>query len=144
MQYVNENKMSDSLYDMSFAEKKDKYAIFFGGNYALIHIMGESGHKNSSDSESIETEAQELLISEGNVKSESIETTNEESVLIIKDSYGNSVVPFLAEHYSNIYMMDLRYYHENVDEFIEAHNVSKIIFIHNVDFISTDNCFLWL
>lgn len=32
------------------------------------------------------------------------------SVLIIKDSYGNAVIPFLIDHYEHIYWIDYRYY----------------------------------
>lgn len=110
--YINENRTADSMYDMDYAQQKDKYAIFFGGNYALTVIHSNSG--------------------------------NQEKVLIIKDSYANSVVPFLADHYNEIHMMDLRYYHGDVDAYVEDNHITKVIFIHNVDFLSTDNCFLWL
>lgn len=110
--FVNENETVDSMYDMDYAQKKDKYAIFFGGNYALTVINSNSEH--------------------------------EEKVLVIKDSYANSLIPFLADQYSEIHMMDLRYYHDDVNAYIEEQGITEVIFIHNVDFITTDNCFLWL
>ncbi len=110
--YVNENKSADSMYNMDYAQQKDKYSIFFGGNYALTVIQSNS--------------------------------ENQEKVLIIKDSYANSVIPFLADNYSEIHMMDLRYYHNDVSAYIEEHDITKVIFIQNVDFLSTENCFLWL
>lgn len=69
---------------------------------------------------------------------------NEEKVLIIKDSYANCLVPMLADGFGEIHMMDLRYYHEDVSAYLQTHDIQKVIFIHNVDFISTDNNFLWL
>ena len=100
------------MYNMEYATRKDKYAVFFGGNYALTVINSNSD--------------------------------NQEKILVIKDSYANSVVPFLADHYNEVHMMDLRYYHDDVSAYIEENDIQKVIFIHNVDFISTDNCFLWL
>ena len=112
VEYVNENRTEPSMYNMEYATRKDKYAVFFGGNYALTVINSNSD--------------------------------NQEKILVIKDSYANSVVPFLADHYDEVHMMDLRYYHDDVNAYIEENDIQKVIFIHNVDFISTDNCFLWL
>ena len=100
------------MYDMSYAERKDKYAVFFGGNYPVARIKSNG--------------------------------VNTEKVLIIKDSYANSLVPFLADQYREIHMLDLRYYHESVSEYIRENGIERVIFINNVDFISTDNNFLWL
>lgn len=69
---------------------------------------------------------------------------NPEPVLIIKDSYANCLVPMLADQYREIHMIDLRYYHEDIDAYIEENKIKQVIFIHNIDFLSTDNNFLWL
>ncbi len=110
--YVSENRTTDTMIDMDYATRKDKYAMYFGGNYPLVHIESNSG--------------------------------NQQKVLVIKDSYANDLVPFLTADYSDIYMMDLRYYHEDVGKFMEQEGITQVLFIHNVDFISTDNNFLWL
>lgn len=103
---------SDSMFVMEQAVKKDKYAVFFGGNEPLFIIESNS--------------------------------SREEKVLILKDSYANCLVPLLADQFGEIHMMDLRYYHEDVSEYLQEHDIKRVIFIHNVDFISTDNNFLWL
>lgn len=102
----------DSMFAMEYAVKKDKYAVFFGGNEPLF-----------------------IIESNGD---------NEEKVLIIKDSYANCLVPMLTDQFREIHMMDLRYYHEDVSTYLQEHDIQKVIFIHNIDFISTDNNFLWL
>lgn len=112
VQYPSESRTADSMYDMNYAGRKDKYAIFFGGNVPLARITSNS--------------------------------SNTEKVLILKDSYANCLVPMLADHYSEIHMMDLRYYHEDVGDYMKENGIKTVIFIHNVDFISTDNNFLWL
>ena len=53
-------------------------------------------------------------------------------------------MPLLADRYQEIDMLDLRYYHEDVSKYIQEHGIERVIFINNVDFISTDNNFLWL
>ena len=110
--YGTERPVGNSMLEMGQLERRDKYAVFFGGNYPLVTI---ESNQNQGD-----------------------------RVLILKDSYANCLVPFLADHYSEIHMMDLRYYHEDVGAYLEEHQITKVIFIHNVDFLSTDNNFLWL
>lgn len=42
--YVNNNKTTDSLYEMSHLEKKDKYSVFLDNNHPLIEI--KTSNKN--------------------------------------------------------------------------------------------------
>ena len=113
--YVQENKQTDTLFDDSFKTKKDKYSTFMGGNFALTEI---------------ETNGE-----------------NDEHVLIIKDSYANTVMPFFADKYKHITMIDMRYYHimdKTVSEYVKDNGITKVIFLYNMDFVNTDNNFIWL
>ena len=115
VEYVQENKTSDSLFDESFKDKKDKYSTFLGGNFALtkIETQGES----------------------------------DENVLIIKDSYANTVMPYFASKYQHITMIDMRYYHmmdKTVSEYVKDNGIKKVIFLYNMDFLNTDNNCIWL
>lgn len=130
--YVNEGKRSASMYEESYLTKKDKYAVFFGGNYALVTIENPTYRQNVPAGSGVQPETVDS------------EADQRDEVLIIKDSYANAIVPFLADHYRMIHMIDLRYYHEDLDEYIRDHHIQQIIFIHNVDFLSTDNSFVWL
>jgi hypothetical protein len=67
-----------------------------------------------------------------------------EPILVVKDSYAHSLLPFLADNYGEIHVIDLRYYHQSVSEYASEHGIKKILFINNVDFVTTDNNFLWL
>lgn len=40
VEWVNEGKKSDSIIDASYLDRKDKYAAFFGGNFAQVRITG--------------------------------------------------------------------------------------------------------
>lgn len=46
-------------------------------------------------------------------------------LLLLKDSFGHSIAPFLSEHYSEIIMVDLRYYKLPVSELIEKKALRK-------------------
>ena len=73
---------------------------------------------------------------------------SDENVLVIKDSYANTVMPFLAQKYKHISVIDLRYYHMQekytVEEFVKNNNISKVILLYNVDFLNSDVNFCWL
>ena len=71
-------------------------------------------------------------------------SSNKEKLLVIKDSYAHSLLPLLADNYSEIYVVDLRYYHQSVSELAKSLNISKVLFINNLEFLSTDDNFLWL
>lgn len=53
------------------------------------------------------------------------------SALIIKDSYGNAVCPFLAMHYKRIFVIDYRTFEKNIQSFIQSNGINDVIFIHN-------------
>lgn len=74
--------VTDSLYDLAALEKKDKYELFLGGNYAKAVLR--TGVENGKH------------------------------LLLIKDSFANSLVPFLCGDYETITMVDLRYCREKI------------------------------
>ncbi|MBQ8983317.1 MAG: hypothetical protein IJ079_06980 [Lachnospiraceae bacterium] len=123
--YVNEGIVTDSMYDSQYLDRKDKYAVFFGGNYALITI--------------------ENLVFDGLLATAEEESgTDSGEVLILKDSYANALIPFLADDYAKLHVIDLRYYHDDLGAYMEENHIRQVILIHNVDFLSTDNSFVWL
>lgn len=54
------------------------------------------------------------------------------NLLVIKDSYANAFLPFLAEHYKNIYVIDYRYYEKKLPELIQEKGIEEILFVNNV------------
>lgn len=56
----------------------------------------------------------------------------QKNLLVIKDSYANAFLPFLAEHYKNIYVIDYRYYEKKLPELIRDKGIEEILFVNNV------------
>ena len=72
---------------------------------------------------------------------------NNEHILVIKDSYANAVLPYLADSFSTIDVVDMRYYHmeeQTVSELIKAEGITQVVLLYNMDFFNSDNNFLWL
>ncbi|PGS78311.1 hypothetical protein COC69_15820 [Bacillus cereus] len=52
-------------------------------------------------------------------------------LLVVKDSYANSILPFLEAHFSEIYVVDLRYYKENVKTLLQEHHIKDMLILYN-------------
>ena len=73
-----------------------------------------------------------------------VEITNaradsDRQLVLIKDSYANSMVPFLVHHYQKIYVFDTRYYRFGPSSFINEHpEVTDVLLLYNMNTIDTD------
>lgn len=61
------------------------------------------------------------------------ENPQDRNILVLKDSYGNAMVPFLAENYGNIIVVDTRYTSMNVYEMFSDYDLTDILFINNLE-----------
>lgn len=66
------------------------------------------------------------------------------TLLVIKDSYAHAVAPFLAEHYSTVYLLDLRFYRGSVTEFVKEQGVDELLFLYGASTLLTDTNSAWL
>ena len=53
-------------------------------------------------------------------------------LLIIRDSYADSLVPFLTAHYSEIHLIDPRYYHLSVKDYVEQNGIDQALVLSGV------------
>lgn len=53
---------------------------------------------------------------------------NGRKVLLIKDSYGNAMVPFLLSSYEEIYVADARTFTRNLKEFVTEQGITDVLF----------------
>ena len=56
---------------------------------------------------------------------------NGKSLLLIKDSYAHSLVPFLSKHYSRITMVDMRYINAGLDLIVDLDSYSQVLVTYN-------------
>ena len=59
------------------------------------------------------------------------EITDGSAIVLVKESYGNCFVPWLVDHYQDVYVVDYRYYKDNLLDFIKEHNVRDVLFLNN-------------
>lgn len=64
---------------------------------------------------------------------------NRKKLAIIKDSYAHSIVPFLANHFGEIHLIDMRYYNKNVVEYLNSNKLKNILILYNTSTFMTDS-----
>lgn len=90
-----------SLYDITKWTLRDKYSAFLWGNNGITVI----NNPNAEDPHS--------------------------NILVIKDSYANSLIPYLTHNYGEIHVIDLRYATFNMSEYMKAHKFDQILILYN-------------
>ncbi len=61
------------------------------------------------------------------------DSINDGSVcFVVKESFGNCFVPYLADHYHQVYVYDYRYTDENIVEAARSLNAKDVIFVNNI------------
>lgn len=61
-----------------------------------------------------------------------------QKLLIIKDSFAHSIVPFFADNYDEIIMVDMRYYKKEVSALIEDEEIDTVLVLYGLDNIVND------
>lgn len=110
---IDENTVG-SIYDQDKLDSKDKYGVYFGGNFAKVHIQME------------------------NKKDVQNKKTNSHKLLVIKDSFANSMVPFFMENYDEIIMLDFRYYNEPVSMLMETEQPDDTLILYELSNFAQD------
>ena len=59
-------------------------------------------------------------------------------LLLVRDSYADSEVPFLTTRFSEIHLLDLRYYREGLAGYIAEHGVDCVVVSYSVRNFITD------
>ncbi len=67
------------------------------------------------------------------------EITDGSACIVVKESYGNAFVPFLVDHYQDVYVVDYRYYEGSLSYLALSNNVQDIIFLNNAEALSSED-----
>ena len=70
--------------------------------------------------------------------------TQAPKLLLIRDSYSDSLTPFLTAHFSEIHLIDLRYYKLSVGDYIKEHGIDAAVVLYSVPNFVSDSNLVWL
>ena len=65
--------------------------------------------------------------------------SSQRKLLLIKDSYANSFIPFLSQDYREIIVIDPRYFYDDISEIIKANGITDVLFLYNANTFFNDN-----
>jgi len=66
------------------------------------------------------------------------EITDGSSCIVVKESFGNALVPFLTDHYETIYVVDYRYWTGSLAKLARDKKADDLFFVNNLSMIRSD------
>ena len=60
------------------------------------------------------------------------------SLLIFKDSYAHSLIPFLTAHFGRITVLDMRYIKTSINDFVDVNDYDSVLILYNAITFSQD------
>lgn len=123
----------------------DELDVFLpNGDNTLSSVVNYVDEQKKSasfyDTSKLNTRDKYALFFGGNHAQVKISTPTEtnHTLLVLKDSYANSLVSFLAPHYRKIIMVDPRYYYGDLEELIQVENVQEVLYLYNANTFFAD------
>lgn len=119
---------------INYARQADKIEIYEPANkLRVVYNMGEKKTKTLYDVSFLKTADQYSVFTGGNQAV--LEITggikNGKTLLLIKDSFANSILPFLAEDYEKLVVVDLRQLNVSGDRLLEMFSPTDILILYN-------------
>ena len=134
---VNLNhQKKDSVYIFEPLTKND-LTVYYGDRvtnslYEFSHLQNNRSHYN--------------IFLDNNHPLIKIKTSikNGKNIVVIKDSYANSFIPFLTKNFEEIHVIDLRFYNSNINAYLNENNLKDILFFYNVKNFSEENNLIFI
>ena len=97
-----------SLFFDGHLNEYDRYPVFLDGNHPVTVIENRSADADAP------------------------------VLVMVRDSFGNSLAPYLVPSYKTIVMIDPRYTKQSVSELVEAYGADELLFCYSIERIATD------
>lgn len=111
-------------------------------NDVVVNYVDEQRKTTSLfDASKLDTRDQYAVFLGENTSVVDIKTVSDSQrrLLLIKDSYANSFVSFLAPHFREIVLVDPRYYSGTIDEIMDTYRISDVLFLYSGNTFFQDN-----
>lgn len=123
-------------------EQIDIYAPTGGDDDVVVNYVDE-GRKTTSlyDSSKLETRDKYGVFLGGNTSVVDIRTvsTSQKRLLVVKDSFADCFIPFLAPYYREIVVVDPRYYSGTMQDIMESYRITDALILYSGNTFFTDN-----
>ena len=109
----------------------------------LIVDYVDEGKRSTSlyDSSKLKEKDQYTVFLGGNSSLLDIRTvsTSTKRLLLVKDSFANSFIPFLTPYYREIVVVDPRYYSGTINDLMDSYRISEVLFLYSGNTFFKDN-----
>lgn len=58
--------------------------------------------------------------------------TNGKKIAVVKDSYGNAMVPYFTANYEQVHVIDYRYFSGNLKSYCNDNGIDEVLFVNNI------------
>ena len=107
--FSDTGEVTDTPYGEEWLSKKDKYAYYLNGLHPLLIIENKAVPEEQG------------------------------AIAVIKDSYGNSMIPYMISDFRTIYVFDTRYWQQGVSSFVLEHeDIQEVLILYSISMIDTD------
>ena len=123
-------------------ESIEIYVPASGDDDVIVNYVDEAKKTSSLyDSSKLETRDKYGVFFGGNTSVMDIKTvsTSEKRLLVVKDSFANCFIPFLAPHYREIVVVDPRYYSGTMEDIMETYRITDTLIMYSGNTFVTDN-----
>ncbi len=124
---------ANDLIEITYPESKQEYYVEY--------VDEEKKSASVFDYNKLNTKNQYEVFFGGNFAQIDIETTvkSDKVLMVIKDSYANCFVPMLTDYYSEIVMLDPRYFQGSIEDVIKKEGVTDILWLYNLNTFLADS-----
>lgn len=138
------NGMSASKSGVNLGEKEqiDIYVPTEEDTDLIVDYVDEGKRSTSLyDSSKLKEKDQYTVFLGGNSSLLDIRTvsTSTKRLLLVKDSFANSFIPFLTPYYREIVVVDPRYYSGTINDLMDSYRISEVLFLYSGNTFFKDN-----
>lgn len=105
-----------------------------GENYEVLYDMGQKKAKSLYERDYLKKKDKYAAFLDGNhaltvIKNKNVK--NGKKLVMIKDSYAHSFAPFVATHFEEVHLIDLRYFNMGIESYIKEQNITDFLMLYH-------------
>ncbi|MBQ6734602.1 MAG: hypothetical protein IJR00_06815 [Lachnospiraceae bacterium] len=107
--FTDTGEETDTPYGEEWLTKKDKYAYYLNGLHPLVIIENRAVPEEQG------------------------------AIAVVKDSYANSMIPYMISDFHRIYVFDTRYWRQGISSYVQEHpDITEILILYSATMLDTD------
>ena len=132
----------------TFADEKDTISVWFplddslpAANYVVEYVDQQRKTTTFYDETYLTQKDKYSVFFGGNHALVRIKapTAEDRRLLVLKDSYANCFLPFLAQYYRQIDVVDPRYFTDDLETLIATDGIDEVLFLYNANTFFSDS-----